>query len=236
MKPFHFQQFSVYQNEVAHAVGTDGVLLGAWAAIRNPHTILDIGTGTGVVALILAQRTAHITPLTIDAIELHDRSAAQATENMLHSPWAQKMKVFHQSIQDFAANTSHRYDLIVSNPPFFENSLVSPDETRRLGRSTDTLSFEDLLFCVSTLLSEEGIFCVILPYLEGKRLCELAVPLGLYWTKETAVIPKPGKGVERLLIQFERNPHHFTKNSLLCREADGTYSEEFKALTSGFYL
>lgn len=261
---FRFKKFKVEQEGAAHPVGTDAVLLGAWTDVRDVRSFLDIGTGTGVVALMLAQRLgpssgdfsrSNTNSLTIEearpwkgtAVEIHPPSATLARNNFAESAWAEQLSVWEGTIQQFSENDAnliqaegaeHGYDLIVSNPPFFSERTVSPDKTRSLGRHTETLSFEDLLSAVNQLLAPQGRFCAVLPEQEGRRLCELAVPKGLYWTRIVAVRSRPGKPVERLLMQFERSPYDLKceEIGLFAEEKGEAYSIDFQALTRDFYL
>jgi tRNA1Val (adenine37-N6)-methyltransferase len=268
---FRFKKFKVEQDGAAHPVGTDAVLLGAWADVRETTRFLDIGTGTGVIALMLAQRldcsgdfsrSNPPKPWTGTGVELHPASAALARENFASSPWATQLEVFEGSIQQFSDGknaglirsdsltpsetiTSDQtriftpsFDLIVSNPPFFSERTISPNQTRSLGRHTATLSQEDLLIAVRRLLNENGKFCAILPEQEGRRLCELAVQHGLYWTRITEVRSRPGKPVERLLMQFEKSPFDFEREEMCvyAGEKGGGYSEAFRQMTAAFYL
>lgn len=237
--PFRFKKFEVAQHGAAHPVGTDSVLLGAWADVSGARTVLDIGTGTGVVALMVAQRGSPTpTPAGVGlfALEIHPPSAALARLNFAASPWADRLQVLEMSVQDFAQSAENQFDLIVSNPPFFSENIVSPDPVRRLGRHTATLSPGDLLDAVCRLLAPKGRFCVVLPALEAQRLCEMAVPLGLYWTKITYVRSRREKPVERWLIQFERDPYPFERSELLIYEQGERHSEAFRVLTEEFYL
>jgi tRNA1Val (adenine37-N6)-methyltransferase len=231
--PFHFKRFSIEQQGVAHPVGTDGVLLGAWADVRDAQQVLDIGTGTGLIALMLAQRSAaHIT-----AVEIHPASADCAARNFAASPWAERLHLVRSSVQHFAQTTENQYDVIVSNPPFFSAATQSPDKARRLGRHAAALPLADLLTCASRLFAPKGRLCVILPPTEGQILCELAVPQGLYWTHIMEVHARPARPAERLLLQFERAPHTFQKGKLHLHDALGThYSDDFRQMTAGFYL
>lgn len=257
-QPFRFKKFSVEQAGAAHPVGTDGVLLGAWADVEGCQRILDIGTGTGLVALMLAQRTSpppappppivrsakqeavYAAPreLRILAVEIHPPSAALARQNFAASPWASRLEVAESSIQDFARQADEQFDLIVSNPPFFSEKTISPDALRRLGRYTASLPPEDLLAVSKKLLAENGRLCVILPEREGKRFFELAVPNGLYCTEEVAVRTRPQKPVERLLLRFERVPGHLEKKewSIYASASGEEYAASFQRLVGSFYL
>ena len=233
---FHFKRFSIIQEGVTHPVGTDAVLLGAWVNVSGARRILDIGTGTGVIALMLAQRT-EIHPYTfIEAVEIHPGSALRAARNFEASHWADRLRVREIPVQEFAQNTERPFDLIVSNPPFFSETTRAPDETRRLGRHTGTLPPGEMLAAVRRLLAPGGRFAVVLPVQEGIRLCELSVPNGLYWTRITEVRSRRDKPVERLLIEFEKNPYDFNRESLLIHEDGIHYSDEYQELTKEFYL
>lgn len=234
-RPFHFKKFSVEQEGTAHPVGTDGVLLGAWADVENCARILDIGGGTGLVALMLAQRTV---ASAITAVEIHPGSAALARRNFAASPWADRLEVLELSVQEFAQQTERQFDLIVSNPPYFSETTFSPHATRRLGRHTASLPPGELLTVSQKLMCEKGRLCVILPAAEGRRLCELAVSHGLYCTEEVEVRSRPEKSVERLLLRFERDPFRFVRKKLnIYAENEGKlYSDDFKRLTKDFYL
>ena len=237
--PFRFKKFSVDQAGAAHPLGTDSVLLGAWADVSGCHSVLDIGTGTGVVALMLAQRLlerAKEPGIRVVGVEIHSPSAACARRNFEASPWREHLEVETISIRDFARSSALRFDLIVSNPPFFSEKTFSPDALRRLGRSAAALSQEDLLSAAIALLNPGGRLCVILPAREGRRLCEMAVPAGLYCTQETAVRTRPHKPVERLLLRFERNPYPFQRKELVVYAEGSMYTAEFQKLTGVFYL
>lgn len=222
---------------MTHPVGTDAVLLGAWVDIPDNATrLLDIGTGSGVLALMLAQRTEKMPDVSIDAVEIHAGSATCAGQNFAASPWGGRLRVWETTVQKFAATTNRQYDLIVSNPPFFSEKTQASDETRRLGRHTATLPPPELLQAVLKLLAPAGRLAVVLPVLEGLRFCEQAVPKGLYWTRIMEVRGRPGKPTERLLIEFERNPYSFRRESLVVYEEGQRYSDDYQALTEDFYL
>lgn len=233
-KPFHFKQFSISQDRCAMKVGTDGVLLGAWVDVEAASTILDIGAGTGLIAIMMAQRT---TNSLIDAVEIDIEAFEQATENMQDSPWSKRLNAIHIAIQDYTQATAKQYDLIVSNPPFFSGGTFSNTENRNLVRHTVKLPNGDLLASVRSLLTQNGKFSVILPTLEGLRFQERAQNYRLYCTKMTEIKPKRDKSVERILLQFEKEAKPLIKNSLIIQfEERNHFTDEYIALTGDFYL
>lgn len=233
--PFRFRRFLVEQCPGVHPVGTDGVLLGAWTDTTQAHSILDIGTGTGLIALMLAQRTEHLHDVKIQAVDALPVAAACAQANFFRSPWAGRMQVTEQRIQDFAQTPRSKFDLIVSNPPFFTETTLSPNPHRRQSRSADALDSVELLVAVGQLLAPHGRFCVILPCREGQFLQEQGALCGLFCTRLTRVFSRRGKSAERFLIQLERNPYPFCRSDLVIQETSNVYSEEFRALTGAFY-
>lgn len=217
-------------------VGTDGVLLGAWADVSGIKKALDIGTGTGVVAIMLAQRAAEAE---IHGVEIDELSCSQATENMQAVPWSERLKAFPLAVQDFARTTTERYDLIVSNPPFFTGGTFSQNQDRNSVRHTVKLPHGELLHAVRTLLKPQGRFCVILPYIEGLRFEELAKNYNFYCTRRMEVHPTPDKPVERLLLQFERTAREAVeKEELVIQQTSTTndWTADYIALTGAFYL
>ncbi len=216
-------------------VGTDGVLLGAWCDTTGVGSILDIGTGTGLIAIMLAQRAPGAT---IHAVEIDEIAAGQAKENMQHSPWAENLTCFNSAIQDFAKQHDHEYDLVVSNPPFFSGGTFSSSQDKTSVRHTVKLPHGDLLSAVRSLLSQNGRFCVILPQMEGLRFREMASNYGIYCTKMVEVLPKADKPVERLLLGFERVERPLEKSQLVIHEGDGPneWSAGYRALTGEYYL
>jgi tRNA1Val (adenine37-N6)-methyltransferase len=232
--PFRFKKFEVCQKGVVHAVGTDGVLLGAWVDIQVAQNVLDIGTGTGIVALMLAQRINP--PTQITGIEIHPTTYLQTLENFKNSPWTNHLLAKNISLQDFAQVIDSQFDTIVSNPPFFGESVVSPDEVRRLGRSTNSLSPQDLITCVKKLLKPLGKFSMILPEKEGRQFCELATCQGLYFNRITEIYAKKGKPIERLLIEFSRTAAIFQKSTLTILNEENEFSDEYRTMAKDFYL
>lgn len=189
MSKFQFKQFSLEQDRCAMKVGTDGVLLGAWTPItNNPFSILDIGTGTGVIALILAQRS---TAEQIDALEIDQEAYEQAVDNFENSPWSDRLFCFHAGLDEFVEEPEEEYDLIVSNPPFYSEDYKTENKQRDLARFQEAMPFNNLVEAAALLLSENGIFSVIIPYKEEQRFLVLANEYGLYPVKITRVKGTP---------------------------------------------
>ncbi len=249
-KPFSFKQFNIHQDRCAMKVGTDGVLLGAWTDVKGAHSILDIGTGTGVIAIMLSQKTVHTEQdgsldktCLIHAVEIDDTAVEQARENMEESPFADRLTVFHDSIQNFSKHQPHKYDLVVSNPPFFTGGTLSSTGDKTNVRHTVKMPHGDLLHATRALLDKNGRFCVILPLIEGLRFIEIAGTYGFYLTRRTDVRSKEDKGIERLLLQFELTNRTFSQDELIIENSRdvGEYSDErdytegYKELTKDFY-
>ena len=241
---FRFKQFIICHDKCAMKVGTDAVLLGAWANPDNCKTILDIGTGTGVIAIMLAQKSnlsekqTRQSDAVIDAIEMDENAFLQAKENVNACKWSSRISVHHLSLQLFHRQKKEKYDLIVSNPPFFAGSMKAAEQSRHLARHTDLLSFEDLLQGVLSLLSPTGKFCVILPSKEGDHFRSLAEKNKLYLSKLTRVRTKENKSEEkRLLMQFEFDRKTFYENLLVIeKDEPHSYTDEYKELTKDYYL
>ncbi len=231
---FKFKQFSIEQTECSMKVGTDGVLLGAWVEATGCHTILDIGTGTGVIALMQAQKNS---AAKIIAVEIDDKAAQEAQKNVRNSRWANNITVVHQSIQDFANQTEEYFDHIISNPPFFTGGTLSSSQNKTDVRHTIKLSHNALLGAVRNLISPQGSFSLILPDIEGYRCIELAKTYNLYPKKVTEVYPDQDKPLERLLISFGKSEHPYQTDTLYIRDAKTKdFSQGYKSLTKDFYL
>lgn len=251
---FNFQQFTINQRRSAMKVGTDGVLLGAWAKlqneVKNPR-ILDIGTGTGLIALMLAQR---FPDAVIDAIEIDHEAAEEAKENVANSPWRDRINVIECSLMEFgkilsttehpssithhpsSLITSSTYHLIVSNPPFYNATLKPDDDTRAVARHYNSLPFSQISDFAQSHLSEDGILAVIYP-----TNCEENIMLGIAHSALKIhticdVCTKVGKQCKRRLASFSRNPYIINKETLNIMDADGQYSKQYRDLTSEFYL
>lgn len=232
---FQFKQFSLEQNRCAMKIGTDGVLLGAWTPIEhNPYSILDIGTGTGIIALMLAQRSQ---AAQIDALEIDEEAYEQATDNFENSPWNDRLFCFHAGLDEFMEEPEDEYDLIVSNPPFHQEDYKSNNEQRDLARFQDAMPFEDLIEAADLLLSENGIFAVIIPFKEEEKFLNLAHEYELYPVKITRVKGTPTTEIKRSLLAFSRNQTtDFPVDELIIETARHQYTPDYIELTKDFYL
>jgi tRNA1Val (adenine37-N6)-methyltransferase len=209
------------------------VLLGAWAKCETAKRVLDIGTGTGLIALMIAQRSDAM----IDAIEIDEQASEQAAKNINKSPWTDRINVMNRSFQDFSKLKDKTYDLIVSNPPYFQNSMFAPDKKRTDARHNSNLELEDLLSGAKKLLSKEGKLSIILPYLEGNMFILKASEAGLYCVRQTKILPKPGCEPKRLLLEFHQTKKPLDEQELIIElNKRHEYSEAYKNLTKDFYL
>lgn len=214
-------------------VGTDGVLLGAWARLEPCHQrVLDIGTGTGLVALMAAQRTEQWGAEVV-AVEIDAESAAEAADNFAASEWSDRLRVVQQPIQEFEGGGL--FDHIVSNPPYFVASLHSPDRGRTQARHTDSLSFDELARSAARLLTESGVASVVLPADALGDITLSMVRVGLFLNRRCDVRSKPTSAPIRVLLEFGRVAASTDRTSLTIYDG-GDYSEEYKALTRDFYL
>lgn len=214
-------------------VGTDGVILGAWANTENRKKILDIGTGTGLIALMLAQRSI----AQIEAIDIDGDAVLQALENIKNSPWYERINVFKTALQDFGLNEDIKYDLIVSNPPYFNNSLKAPNANRTIARHTASLTHIDLLEHSKRLLSDNGIICLILPVNEGLQIIDFGLNNGLFCNKMVYVHPKPNPKPIRLLIELSKIKKDTIIETLeIETNTRHEYNADFVKLVKDFYL
>jgi tRNA1Val (adenine37-N6)-methyltransferase len=232
---FQFKQFSVEQDRTAMKIGTDGVLLGAWTPIdNNPFSVLDVGTGTGIIALMLAQRSA---AEQIDALEIDEDAYEQATDNFENSPWNDRLFCFHAGLDEFVEEPEDEYDIIVSNPPFYSEDFKSNNEQRDLARFQDAMPFEQLIEAAALLLSEKGVFSVIIPFKEESTFLALAHKQELYPLKMTRVKGTPTSETKRSLLAFSRNCNaDSTVEELIIETERHCYTPEYITLTKDFYL
>ena len=230
MSGFRFKQFSVEQDDVAMKVGTDGVLLGAWAECDGARRILDIGTGTGVIALQMAQRNP---TAQVQAVEIDETAAHRARANFDNSPWAERLEVAQTAVQEFSP--TEKFDLIISNPPYFIDSLLPPDAKRSTARHTHDLTFEELDRAVCRLLAENGKFALILPVTEFEKYLSLTQ---LHLVRRCDVCPIEGGAAKRVMGEFaKQKPTEIAhENIAIERGQRGDYTDEYCALTKDFYL
>lgn len=231
---FRFKQFSVDDATSTMKVGTDSVLLGAWAGLENSRIILDIGTGSGLLALMAAQRSK----AEIMAIDNDPAAIDSAKLNISLCPWSKRIEILHQSLQDYTEKCMpESFDFIISNPPFFINSLKAPDAGRSNARHTDLLPFEILAAASVKLLTPEGKLSLVLPVNESNIFSRIAEENGLYLHRKMMIIPKQDKPANRVLVEFgfmiNRNVSNTT---LIIRDLSGEYSREYRELTKDFYL
>lgn len=230
---FVFKQFKIAQDKCAMKVGTDAVLLGAWVNTSNAKSILDIGTGTGIIALMLAQKSG----AKIDAIDIDRNSYEQAKENVEACKWKDRIHVYRKSLQEYSLESEKKYDLIVSNPPYFIDSSKASEASRTNARHTDQLEYSELLSGVLKLLNPSGKFYVILPKKEGEQFQEMAAENKLFLTKQTKVITRADKSEKRLLMRFEFTNRAFSEDSIIIeKDEQHSYTDEYKDLTKDYYL
>ncbi|MDO5523707.1 MAG: methyltransferase [Bacteroidia bacterium] len=233
-KYFKFKQFTVFHDKCAMKVGTDGVLLGAWADFENRRSILDVGTGSGLIALMAAQRNnmAEIT-----ALEIDPEAASQAKENVENSRFKHRISVLPLSFEDFVSSATDKFDLIVSNPPFFVNALLSPDIKRTGARHADSLSVAELFGLSKKLVSETGKLSLIYPFPERENIMSVAEKEGFYLARETAVFSTPASPAKRVLLEFSpKMPENICRNKLIIESNRHIYTPEFGQLVKDFYL
>lgn len=235
---FRFKQFSVKQECSAMKVGTDGVLLGAWAmrecGSERVESVLDIGSGTGVISLVAAQYCSNAT---ITAVEIEESSAKESKFNFDNSDWSSRMRVENCSLQSYVSDSGKNgfFDLIISNPPYFINSLKNPDLARVAARHTELLPYEDLVAGVDALLGDDGLFCTILPYKEAAILIALAAKGGLYLRKRMDVYGSSQSSITRSMMLFSRTKGDTATDSVVIRQGEG-YSAKYIDITKELYL
>ncbi|WP_339629316.1 methyltransferase [uncultured Maribacter sp.] len=231
--PFRFKQFEINQDRCAMKIGTDGVLLGSWTDISNAESILDIGAGTGVVALMLAQRSS---AEVVDAIEIDPEAYEQCVDNFEISPWGDRLYCYHAGLDEFIEEIEDLYDLIVCNPPFYTESVTSGDLQRDQARQNDFLPFEELLVGVSVLVSEHGIFSTIIPFKEKDDFIRMAASHQLFPSRCMHVKGNPAAEVKRVLLEFTKKEKTCEVLDLIIEIERHVYTMDYINLTKDFYL
>ncbi|MGB6268385.1 MAG: methyltransferase [Olleya sp.] len=233
-KPFKFKQFSVNQEQCAMKIGTDSVLLGAWTPLdTNPFSVLDIGAGTGVLSLILAQRS---NAQVIDAIEIDELAYEQCVDNFEVSSWSDRLFCYHADLAEFTEEIEDKYDLIISNPPFYSENFKTENEQRDLARFTDALPFGHLIESVSQLLAIDGVFSVVIPFKEEADFITLASAVKLYPNKIMHVKGSPSSDIKRSLLVFSFRESEIKTETLIIETSRHKYTESYINLTKDFYL
>lgn len=229
---FRFKQFNIKQDKTALKVGTDSVILGSYANYKKSENILDIGTGTGILALMAAQKSDAI----IDAVEIDKNSYNQSLDNFHNSKWYHRINGFHTSIQEFTMSCQKKYDTIISNPPYFSNSTKSANSAKITARHTDSLSYKNLCESVSSLLNESGKFYLILPFEKYSEFRWIAFDYNLFCESALLIKPSVNKETNLIVMRFGRFIKETEKEILTIRDKTGEYTEEFKKFTEEFYL
>ena len=235
MSIFNFKMFAIQQDRCAMKVGTDSVLLGAWCPIENnPFSVLDIGAGTGILSLMIAQRS---NAEQIDALEIDEDAYEQCVENFEASPWSDRLFCYHAGLDEFVDDPEQEYDLIISNPPFHSENYKTDNESRDAARFQDALPFEELVDAAHLLLSENGIFAVIIPHKEEDRFIDLCAQAELFPFKITRVKGSHNTPIVRSLLAFKRfELPVLSADELVIEINRHEYTNEYIALTKDFYL
>jgi len=228
---FKLKQFIVWHDRCAMKVGTDSVLLGGWCELPTAAKVLDVGAGTGLLSLMLAQRGA----VKVDAVELDQMASVQARENFVNSPWSEKLNVYNQPIQEFAQGGD--YDVIITNPPFFHDSFLPAEGARAQARHSHTLPMKELLRTVSQLLQASGLFHIVLPAEQETIFCVKAAKVDLYLNRRLAIHPRPESPVNRILMTFSFDKGTPESDKIAIRQSRcNAYHQAYLRLASEFYL
>lgn len=233
-KPFKFKQFTINQDQCAMKVGTDGVLLGAWTSVdHNPFNVLDIGAGTGILSLMIAQRS-HAEQ--IEAIEIDDDAFEQCAENFENSPWNDRLFCFHASLLEYIEAVDEKFDLIICNPPFYSDDFKTKDKSRNLARFSDAMPMQHIVLAVMNLLSEQGKFSIVLPYKTEQIFIEEASLIGQFPNRILRVKGNPKSEIKRSLIEFSYTETNTDISELIIETERHHYTEDYINLTKDFYL
>ncbi len=231
--PFRFKKFEIDDTDCTMKVGTDAVLLGAWVYYKNPRHILDIGSGCGIIALMMAQK---FSMARINAVEIDEMSCIRARKNANHSPWPEQIQMIHSSLQEYLNKNSPKYDLVVSNPPFFSKSLLPENKKYVFAKHTKKLDYATLLHAVKCLLTPSGACFVIIPYEAISVFNKEVYMAQLFYNNDLIIFPKPGKPANRAILKITKSKIPTDTKKLLIRNSKNTYTADYKELTKDFYL
>lgn len=231
---FRFKQFVVYHDKCAMKVGTDGVLLGAWASLKDVKTVLDVGTGTGLIAMMLFQRS--LGRVLIDAIDVEEEAVLQASENVHRANYQQGIKCVHVSLEKYVSLVDKKYDLVVSNPPYFRSSLHSPDNARSIARHTDSLEPIDFFYQAKSILKDSGKIVVIYPIDLKNAVFEIIENMGMYVNRFTSIKPLESLPPKRMMLEISMFNTSCVYDELILEESRHEYTPAFKLLLKDFYL
>ena len=233
---FRCKQFTIEDDQCAMKVGTDSLMLGSWVEVNGAKHILDIGTGSGLLAIMLAQKADHICQ--IEGIDIDRNAIKQAKVNASNSPWSQQLHFYQRSLQEYASNI--KYELIVSNPPYFPENIsankIDSLTNRQRARQTLTLDHQSLLQHVVLMMAEQGQFYCVLPAQSAELFCKYAQQVGLYCVNMLWVLAKPNKTASRVLMAFSLQQASQKAQQIIIHTHDGNYSADYMALCQDFYL
>ncbi|MCK9219391.1 MAG: methyltransferase [Bacteroidales bacterium] len=229
---FRFKQFNIEDTHSTLRVGTDAMLLGAWACPDTSLKILDIGTGCGILAIMMAQQSEGY----IEAIDVDLPSVCEAVSNFSKCPWSKRLTAIHSSLQEFSTQIEYQFEFIITNPPYFSNSLKSRSERKNKTRHDDGLTIEELVTFVDILLTQDGRFTLILPPEPAKKCCFLCEKTALHLKRRMMIYPKPGKPPVRILMEFSKSVvSNLMESELTILDSTGKFSDAYFALTSKFH-
>ena len=232
-RPFFFKKFGMFHHRSTMRIGTDAVLFAQWVDVSSSYSVLDIGTGSGIIPMILSQKGVG----TVDAVELDSDSYEEAKLNFEISAWNERLNVFNRDVRLYADEINKKYDLIVSNPPFYASDVKPIKEKKVMARHVSTLSFKDLLISAKKMMKENSRFALVLPFYESRLFIKEAEQLGFYLQKEMQIIPIEGKDANRVNMQFVLNKVEFIETEYFTiRNKDYSYTDEYREFLKDYYL
>jgi len=231
-RPFFFKKFGLFHHRSTMKIGTDAIILSRWVEVNPDDDVLDIGTGCGLIPLMLSQKGIHHA----DAVEIDGDSCEEAALNFRLSAWSSQLAVYHDDVKNFADRNLEKYDLIVSNPPFFFGDNIPQKMKKGLARHTNTLSYKDLLDAARKMLKPNGRFALVLPTIESVTFLKIATENGFYLQKKMEIIPIEGKESNRVNMQLVKYQVDTLIESFVLRHADHSFTKEYKEFLKDFYL